>query len=43
MVGGVIPFDNRVLVGVPGVLETAYDILNTCKVVLYIIVYILCS
>ena len=34
-VGGVIPHDNRVLGGVPGVLESAYDILNTCTVVLY--------
>ena len=34
-VGGVIPYDNRVLGGVPGVLVlgSAYDILNTCKVV----------
>ena len=32
-VGGVIPDDNRVLDGVPGVLESAYDILNTCTVV----------
>ena len=34
-VGGVIPYDNRVLGGVPGVLESAYGILNTCTVVLY--------
>ena len=34
-VGGVIPYDNRVLGGVPGVLESAYDNLNTCTVVLY--------
>ena len=34
-VGGVIPYDHRVLGGVPGVLESAYDILNTCTVVLY--------
>ena len=32
-VGGVIPYDNRVLGGVPGVLESACDILNTCTVV----------
>ena len=32
-VGVVIPYDNRVLSGVPGVLECAYDILNTCTVV----------
>ena len=32
-VGGVIPYDNRVLGGVPGVLESAYDILNPCTVV----------
>ena len=29
----VIPYDNRVLARVPEVLESAYDILNTCKVV----------
>ena len=32
-VGGVIPYDNRDLGGVPGVLESVYDILNTCTVV----------
>ena len=32
-VAGVIPYDHRVLGGVPGVLESAYDILNTCTVV----------
>ena len=32
-VGGVIPYDHRVLGGVPGVLESAYAILNTCTVV----------
>ena len=34
-VGVVIPYDNRVLGGVPGVLESAYDIINTCTVDLY--------
>ena len=29
----VIPYDNRVLARVPEVLESAYDILNICKVV----------
>ena len=32
-VSGVIPYDHRVLGGVPGVLVSTYDILNTCKVV----------
>ena len=34
-VGGMIPYHNRVFGGVPGVLESAYYMLNTCTVVLY--------
>ena len=31
-VDGVTPYDNRVLSGDPGVLESVYDILNACTV-----------